>query len=559
MKLLSILSPKSAMQINYLILAFLGFNSAAAQAQTTSPPQWHHLDSVADKAVGISTDRAYELLKTLPSPATSRKPVIVAVIDGGVDSNHEDLKSVIWTNSKEIAGNGKDDDRNDYADDVHGWNFLGQKDGRTLAFLQKEETRLYARLKPVYEGKAAPDTARLTPAQQREFALWKVVKPYFESRQAHYKQWHGLDSRILAEDSTTIARMKQAFGVSRIDTAVLRHPPTTDTSLIQQAKLYYQGMIQRGYADKDIDEYQDGHRQLNTHLGNRVNYAYNLQYNPPTIDVKSTDLTERGYGNADAIGGYNETTRHGTHVAGIIAADRTNALGVKGIADRVQIMSLVANPDGDERDKDVANAIRYAVDNGAQIINMSFGKYFSPDQAVVDEAIRYAHRKGVLLIHGAGNDQIDLDSARWYPTPVYLSGQEAPNLITVGASDRSNDSSLVAVFSNFGQRTVDVFAPGVMIQSTTPTNEYGPDSGTSMATPVVAGIAAVLKTYFSNLKPADLKRIILQSAVAYHTPVLKPGTRQKVNFATLSKTGGIVNLYEAMKLAMAEQGRATRK
>ncbi len=529
-------------------------------ARTVQPTQWHHLDPVADKTIGISTDRAYELLKLvpahrLPAPAQPRKPIIVAVIDGGVDSNHEDLKSVVWTNPKEIAGNGKDDDGNGYIDDLNGWNFLGQKDGHTLEFLQKEETRLYARLQPLYGVKAdsASDRPLLTPTQQRELALWNVVKPYFESRQTNYKQLYALDSPVLATDSTTIARMKQAFGVSRIDTALLHHPPTKDTTLVKQARAFYEGMILRGYANEDLDGYQRGHQQFNTRLKNRVNYAYNLQYNPLTIDAKPTDLTERDYGNADAIGGYTEAgTWHGTHVAGIIAADRTNALGMKGVADRVQIMSLAAIPDGDERDKDVANAIRYAVDNGAQIINMSFGKYFSPDQVVVDEAIRYADRKGVLLVHVAGNDQVDLDSARMYPTPAFLNGQQAPNLITVGASDRRNDSTLVAGFSNYGGRTVDVFAPGVQIQSTTPKNEYGPGSGTSMATPVVVGIATVLKTYFPNLSPADLKRIILKSAVVYHTPVYKPGTKQKVDFATLSKTGGIVNLYEAVKLAMAE-------
>ncbi|GAB3712371.1 hypothetical protein GCM10027592_50770 [Spirosoma flavus] len=213
-------------------------------------------------------------------------------------------------------------------------------------------------------------------------------------------------------------------------------------------------------------------------------------------------------------------------------------------------MSIVAIPDGDEYDKDVANAIRYAVDNGASVVSMSFGKYFSPEKRLVDEAMRYANQKGVLLVHAAGNDHVDLDSAAQYPSNTYLNGQIIPNLITVGASSRDNDSTLVASFSNFGQRNVDVFAPGVMIMSTTPKGNYGPGSGTSMATPVVAGMAALLKTYFPNLSPADLKRIILQSAATYHTQVLKPGTKRKVDFATLSKTGAIVNLYEAVKLAM---------
>lgn len=518
----------------------------------TSPTQWHHLDPAADKTIGISTERAYELLKKLPTPS---RPVIVAVIDGGVDINHEDLKSVLWTNPNEVAGNGKDDDHNGYVDDVHGWNFVGTKDGHTLAFIQKEETRLYARLKPLYEGK---NRASLSPKQQAEFDLYQVVKPYYISKRVEAETTFRKDTELLNEDKDHIDKLKKAFGVSRVDTAMLRKPPFTDTTLLQNARSYYRMLKRNGGAN--LDTIVTYFSSFNKQLKARLDYAYNPDYNPGTVRGDNPDnLTERYYGNADAIGDYTERgTRHGTHVAGIIAADRTNSADVKGIADHVQIMSVVAVPDGDEYDKDVANAIRYAVDNGASVINMSFGKYFSPEKAVVDEAIRYADRKGVLLIHAAGNDNLDLDSAQQYPSPSYLNGQVIPNLITIGASSLNNDSSLVAPFSNYGQRMVDVFAPGVLIQSTIPKGKYGPSSGTSMATPVVAGIAAVLKTYFPKLTPANLKRIIVQSAIPYHTRVLKPGTKQKVDFATLSKTGAIVNLYEAVRLAMAEQSTVAK-
>lgn len=540
------------MKKNVFIILCLASMTGHAQ---TRLDQWHHLDPTADKTIGISTDRAYQLLKTLPAPT---KPVIVAVIDGGMDLNHEDLKSVFWTNPKEAAGNGKDDDRNGHIDDTHGWNFLGGKNGQNVVIEQREETRLYTRLKPLYEGKSK---ASLTPAQQPDFALWEVVKPYFEQKQREAIQRYQADLSILKQDSAAIAQMKQVFGVTRLDTALLHHPPTTDSSLIRKAQIYYKDMIRRGYANDDIDSYQRGRQRVNEYFKARVDCEYNPQYSPRSvIGDNPTDLTEYTYGNADLITPLTDRgIFHGTHVAGIIGADRANSLGVKGIADHVQVLSVRAIPNGDERDKDVANAIRYAVDNGARIINMSFGKYFSPDKAVVDEAIRYADRKGVLLIHAAGNDQLDLDSAQQFPTPKYLNGETILNLITVGASDRSNDNTLAAVFSNYGSKTVDVFAPGVAILSTAPDNKYELASGTSMATPVVAGIAAVLKSYFPNLNPADLKRIISQSAVPYHTQVLKPGTKQKVDFATLSKTGGIVNLYEAVKLAMTEQTRTAKK
>ncbi|WP_460503893.1 S8 family serine peptidase, partial [Hymenobacter agri] len=237
---------------------------------------------------------------------------------------------------------------------------------------------------------------------------------------------------------------------------------------------------------------------------------------------------------------------------GIIAADRANGLGGRGVAEQVRILSVRAVTLGDERDKDVANAIRYAVDNGASIISMSFGKYFSPDKAVVDAAMRYANAKGVLLVHGAGNDHLNYDSMPAFPSTRFLNGQTIPNLITVGASARTNDEHLVADFSNYGSNTVDVFAPGVDIVSTYPNNQYHAGSGTSMAAPVVAGIAAVLKVNFPYLTPADLKRIILASAAPVHTQVRRPGTKQLVDFATLSRTGGIVNLYEAVRLASRE-------
>lgn len=513
-----------------------------------APTQWHHLDPTTDKAIGISTDRAYEWLKALPKPA---KPIIVAVIDGGIDLNHEDLKSVLWTNNQEIAGNTKDDDGNGHVDDVHGWNFLGGKDGQSVLHEQKEETRLYVRLKPLYEGK---DRATFSPTQQKDYDLWTIVKPYYQQHRLEAQQRYQADGILLKQDSLAFAQLKQAFSVSRLDTALLHRPPTADSSLVRKAQRYYRGLARRGYAD--ADSYQQGHQQANERFKNRVDYAYNPLANPRSlIRDDPTNLTESNYGNSDLSTPLNyEGVFHGTHVAGIIAADRGNGLGVKGVADQVQILAVRVIPDGDERDKDVANAIRYAVDNGAKIINLSFGKYFSPSQLVVDEAIRYADRHGVLLVHAAGNDHTDLDSARQYPTTHYLTGEEIPNLITVGASSRTNDSTLAASFSNYGHRTVDVFAPGVLIRSTAPDQQYALDSGTSMATPVVVGIAAVLKTYFPQLSPAQLKGTILRSAIVYHTSVLKPGTNQRVDFASLSRTGAIVNLNEAVKVAIKEQG-----
>jgi subtilisin family serine protease len=260
-------------------------------------------------------------------------------------------------------------------------------------------------------------------------------------------------------------------------------------------------------------------------------------------------VTQRYYGNNDVTG---PDALHGTHVAGIIAAVRTNNIGVQGIAGSpVQVMSVRAVPNGDERDKDVANAIRYAVDNGAQIINMSFGKEFSPQRSAVEAAYKYAASKNVLLVHAAGNEDDNLDVSPHYPAAFYLDGSVPPTLLTIGASGPTDDENLTASFSNYSKRQVDVFAPGVGIYSTLPGNKYGPESGTSMASPVTAGVAAVLKSYFPNLTAPDLKRIIRQSAQVHHTLVLVPGENgKKADFATLSATGGVVDLYAAVQLAL---------
>ncbi|MFD2720270.1 S8 family serine peptidase [Hymenobacter monticola] len=507
-------------------------------------PQWHHLDP-ADKAMGISTDRAYELLRTLPNKPKAR-PIIVAVIDGGIDTAHVDLRHVLWHNPKEIPANGRDDDHNGYVDDVFGWNFTGGADGRNVFENQKEDTRLYARLKPLYEHKTA---ATVPPAKQAEFRLYEQAKKSYTTNRAKAEAAYQQDSQELAGDLGRVAALKKAYGVAVLDSGLLHHPPTlADTALTKLTAQYYRWV--RGKFP-NLDTLANQYIRYNAGLKRRLDYDYNLAYNPqPLVGDHPNDLTERHYGNNNLrTDPRDHGTEHGTHCTGIIAADRTNNLGVRGVAEQVRILGVRAIPNGDERDKDVANAIRYAVDNGASIISMSFAKYFSPEKNIVDEAMRYANAKGVLLVHGAGNDHLNYDSIPAFPSTRFLNGQTIPNLITVGASARTNDERLVATFSNYGPKTVDVFAPGVDIISTYPNNQYHSGSGTSMAAPVVAGIAAVLKVNFPHLTHADLKRIILASAAPVHTQVRKPGTKQLVDFATLSRTGGIVNLYEAVRLA----------
>ena len=433
---------------------------------------------------------------------------------------------------------------------MYGWNFTGGKDGRNVFHDQKEETRLYARLRPHYDGKTL---AQVPSSRQAEFRLYEQAKAAYITKRAEAEAAYQRDAQQLAEDIANSAALKKAYGVQVLDSALLRHPPTTDTTLAKLASLLYR--VTRRMQQPNADSALNYYRRYNAQLKDRLDYAYNLAYDPrPIIGDHVQHLRQRDYSNANlATSLADHGTKHGTHCAGIIAADRTNKVGGKGVADHVRILSVRCIPDGDERDKDVANTIRYAVVNGAKAISMSFRKYFSPEKTAVDDAMRYANARGVLLVHAAGNDHLDTDQTFQYPQGRYLNGQQIPNLLTVGASARTNDAHLVAPFSNYGRQSVDMFAPGVEIMSTVPNGGYAPLSGTSMAAPAVAGVAAVLKTYFPQLSPTDLKRIIMQSAAPCHTQVLKPGTEEMVDFATLSRTGGIVNLYEAVKLASATQ------
>ncbi|OGX85014.1 peptidase S8 [Hymenobacter glacialis] len=519
------------------MLGLLSFTSLSASAQADAVRRWQHLDLKADGVPGISADRAYRELLANRKPT----PVIVAVLDSGIDSTHQDLKAVLWRKPGEIAGNGLDDDQNGYVDDVRGWNFLGGKDGQNIAVETLEQTRIYGQYKLQFEGKKRK---AFSAADQAKFDVYEQAKAsYLKDLANENKQ---LSTLTEAYDSNTasFAQMKQALNTTRLDTALLRQAARTRTDVPSAGSLYT-FLSRNHFASTD-----DALKSLNnaiTRSRDRVEKSLNPAYNPrPLVGDDVANLAETGYGNPDSQG---PDASHGTHCAGIIAGVRGNQLGADGVAGAVRIMSVRSTPSGDERDKDVANAIRYAVDNGAQIISMSFGKDYSPDKAVVDAAMQYADQKGVLLVHAAGNSSNDNDTGLNYPSARYLNGQDIANQITVGASSRLNTLELAARFSNFGKQTVDVFAPGVDIYSSTPANTYATYSGTSMAAPVVAGVAAVLKSYFPQLTALQIKQIILQSAVPYHTKVNKPGTQKLVDFASLSKSGGIVNLYEAVKLA----------
>jgi subtilisin family serine protease len=528
------------------LLGLLSFAVCPAHAQTAPAAEptaaqirrWQHLDLQADGVPGISADKAYRELLGSRVPT----PVLVAVIDSGIDTAHVDLKPMLWRNAREVAGNGLDDDKNGYADDVRGWSFLGGPDGRNIAVETLEQTRIYARYRGQFEGKTRQTVPK---ADRAKFDLYEQAKASYEKDKKAEEGRLARYTEALTDNTATFERLKQALGVTRLDSALMREAAARQPAVPEAGPVY--AFLRRAGLASD----EEALKALNAAIKrsrNRVEMSLNPDYNPRAIvGDNPADLHQSRYGNADIQG---PDATHGTHCAGIIGGLRGNGLGADGVAgDMVRIMGVRSTPSGDERDKDVANAIRYAVDNGAQVISMSFGKDFSPDKAVVDDAMKYAAQKNVLLVHAAGNSSLNTDKANNYPSARYLNGKLIPNEITVGASSRLNTSALAADFSNYGKQTVDVFAPGVDIYSSTPGNTYASLSGTSMAAPVVAGVAAVLKSYFPLLTAVQLKQIIEQSATPYHTQVLRPGTQEMVDFASLSKSGGIVNLYEAVKLA----------
>ena len=540
-----------------LLTLSAGFLVVAASAQQT-PKGWHMMDKAASGYYGISMDKAYQFVKSKNLKST---PVIVAVIDSGIDTTHEDLKHILWVNSKEIPGNGIDDDKNGYVDDVNGWNFLGNADGKNVEQDSYEAARVYHNLKSKWEN-VDPTLVKLTADANYEFEMWRRAK---EEVAGSEEKTSAIELMFLqrayenCDKSDSILR--KAMGKETYTGKELgAYEPTESNAKKAKATLY--GLMSGNNALDDTNkDFLEGFKEYLDSETKKASAADQAPENYRANVVKDNyaDFNDKFYGNGNVYVS-DKSALHGTHVSGIIAAVRGNGKGMDGVADNVKVMMLRAVPDGDEHDKDIALAIRYAVDNGARVINMSFGKGYSPEKKWVDDAVKYAESKGVLLVHAAGNDGKNLDTSYNYPTPNYLDGTVATNWITVGASGPKNSGgeNLAASFSNYGKKEVDVFSPGVKIYATVPGgNKYQNLQGTSMASPVVAGIAAFIMEYYPALSARQVKSVIEKSAVKLNESVSNPGTGDEVNFSDLSKTGGEVNAYEAIKLASTIKGERT--
>ncbi len=493
---------------------------------------WQHKDYKTDKILGIATQRLYnEIL----NHTSSKKKIIVAIIDSGVDVEHEDLKDQIWINKDEIPDNGIDDDKNGYIDDIHGWNFLGNKDGVNINTTTIEMTRYYLTLRNEIDN-----NKNISPEKIEEFkALEKKFLRRYNDSKTEKKNFGQFRENYLLTDSI----LKKYFKTDQLTYSFLKKQTSSD-SRIQASIDYQKDILKKGITYTEVQNYYQ-------HLKDAAKiYDYYFDPRKEIIGDDLNDINDDDYGNNDVTG---PTAEHGTMVAGLVAATRNNNIGIDGICNNVSIMVVRAVPNGDEYDKDVALGIRYAVDNGANVINMSFGKAYSPNKSMVWDAMRYAASKNVLMIKAAGNDNVNIDNNVHYPTAFSNKGK-IENVITIGASDQKRNKKMKAVFSNYGQEAVDIFAPGVDIVSSHPHNTYKKASGTSFSSPISTGVAALIWSYFPELSAKELKSILLESAfdVSKRKVIIaRKGQQkdQKVRFGTLSQTGGIINAYAAYKLA----------
>lgn len=535
--------------VSTIACANLGLAQQPGQLDRTKLRGWHLMDHERDGFLGISLDKAKEQFLN----GKESHKVVVAVIDAGVDTAHQGLRENLWRNPKEIAGNGKDDDKNGYVDDIYGWNFLGRTNDPSINVDKDsyEFQRLYYRDRSKFESISMPEA--LKGKERARYEDWLRAKELTVERNAQ----SGNDNQLLlvrqflgTADSVLQRHIGSTYGKSELDTVQLNDATRQLAASVNVMGMLF-SVLEGATNNKEVPSALD--KVLNDAKEKAVALPDSLvNYRGNVVDDNYDNLNERHYGNYNVNAG---DVMHGTHVAGIIGGiPQPN--GARGVASNVELMTIRAVPDGDEHDKDVANAIRYAVDNGASIINMSFGKSFSPQEDAVQDAIKYAAKKDVLLVHAAGNDNSNIDTAYNFPRSIYKEIPHA-NYLSVGASTDTSftrNKQLVASFSNYGAERVDVFAPGVLIYATVPGGDYQFLQGTSMASPVVAGLAALIKSYYPKLKAKQLKALIEDSAIKvdYRSPVR--GVGDAVSLRDISRTGGIVNAYEAFKLAEERYG-----
>lgn len=522
---------------------YAGFANVAAQ--TVAPEQdndlktWYHKDFATTKVYGVNTANAYKFLE---SKGLKPKPVIVGVLDSGVEVDHPGLMKNMWKNPNEIPNNGKDDDGNGYVDDIYGWNFLGGKKG-DIDVDNMEVTRVVKKFQPVFEGQDSAKNKENQAKYPDDFAMYMKSKEIFTKKSQEAKQ----NLQMYTMIDGVIPDMVRLLGnktLTKENLATIKPSTQQEAMALQVLAQVASDPHATGKSADEVGKYmKDQMKEAIDYFKPQAEKGYNLDFDPrkEIVGDNYDDYSEKSYGNNHYEG---PNAKHGTHVAGIIAGLANGTEPQYGVASRVaKIMTVRAVPDGDERDKDVANAIRYAVDNGAKVLNMSFGKPVSPGKNVVWDAFKYAESKGVLLVKAAGNENEDIAEHQYFPTNFKSQTDDKPfinNMIVVGANTNDADK-LKASFSNYDAKMVDVFAPGDQIYSTVPDGKYEYLQGTSMASPVVAGAAAVLLAYMPNLTPAQVIESLVNTA-----------NKSTANgFDTLSRSNGVIDTAKAAEYAYA--------
>lgn len=498
------------------------------QKKQNLPENWHYLSQSRTGFFGVAADQAHSFLDSLH---LKPKKITVAVIDADLNVHHEDLKERIWKNPKPGTKG--------YVNDINGWNFLGNQKGQSLVKVGTEAFREYKRLKPRFEHIKKEQLK--TETEKKEYAYFLNVRREAKiNSYLKFGEYTALMTNAFRITDSVIKTLKFDHEPKVSDVAVLK---IRDSALNEQYGVVSRSLFK--YSENTLwKEVYAGQLQENETVMNRIK-SLDDKTGPRDLIGDKSSIKDKYYGNSNL---FEEESYHGTFVAGLIGAVRNNGLGIDGIADSVAIMGVRAIPDGDEYDKDVALAIYYAVDHGAKLINMSFGKYYSPNAEWVNDAIRYADKKGVLLFHASGNDGRNVDSVAIYPSGLLAGGKRAENFIRVGASTPSGDA---ADISNYGASNVDVFAPGISIRSTGLHNGYQTANGTSLSAPVVTGVAALLWSYFPELSARQVKTILLASVTSRKGQLTnRPGKgKGQTAFENLCTSAGIVNAYQAVKMA----------
>ncbi|MFV8269086.1 S8 family peptidase [Flavobacterium sp. GT2N3] len=519
-----------------------------------NPNVWYDKDVNVEQIPGISLNKWYKENKK-----TKKRSVTVAVIDTQIDTNHDELLNTFWINKSEIPNNNIDDDKNGYIDDINGWNFIGTGK-RSTVWANFEFVRIVRDYDKLYNGKKTSEINKTDLPSYNEYH--RSIKK-LEQEKGFYANWlkslkYNLVKFPIAKDSLKRYFTKEDYSYQQLDSMYKKYKINDKTYMQRRddddddlgAMVDFM-MAQFEVNQKNLSDIQVKEKEIDS----IVNRNLNVGYDERTFFDLNPDVLEKGYGNSNISSNLSGKTinNHCTMVSGIIASNRANLIGINGISNNVKLMPLSISPSGDEHDKDIAMAIRYAVDNGAKVINMSFGKEFSLHKEWVEEAFKYAEEHNVLLVHSSGNNKFNVDINPYFPTDVaYEDGSKevCGNFINVGATTAKIDSTLVASFSNYGKKNVDLFAPGDKIYTTTAGNSYAYDSGTSLAAPMVSGVAALIWSYYPKLTVQEVKQIILDSGTAYDIEVLVPGGEgKKVKFSELSKSGKVLNVYDAMELA----------